>query len=129
MYKKEYEETKKMRIMAELKKELRPEFINRIDEIIVFHKLNDEEISQIIDIMLKQVITRLKEQKYEIELEPEVKELISKEGIDKNFGARPLRRTIQNLVEDKLAEEILDGKLKKGKKVKFTIKDGKLGQL
>ena len=122
---KEYEETKKD-VMAELKKELRPEFINRIDEIIVFHKLNDDEISQIIDIMLKEVENRLKEQKYEIELEPEVKELISKIGIDKNFGARPLRRTIQNIVEDKLAEEILDGNLQKGKLAKFTVKNDKI---
>lgn len=119
--KKEYEEIKK-EVMAELKKELRPEFINRIDEIIVFHKLNDNEIGQIIDIMLKEVVNRLKEQKYDIELEPEVKEMVAKEGIDKNFGARPLRRTIQNLVEDKLAEKILDGKLVKGKVNKITKK-------
>ena len=119
--KKEYEEIKK-EVMAELKKELRPEFINRIDEIIVFHKLNDNDINQIIDIMLKEVVNRLKEQKYEIEFEPDVKEMIAKEGIDKNFGARPLRRTIQNLVEDKLAEEILDGKLKKGKVNKITVR-------
>ena len=122
---KEYEETKK-EVMAELKKELRPEFINRIDEIIVFHKLNDKEIGQIIDIMLKEVVNRLKEQKYDIELEPEIKKMIAKEGIDKNFGARPLRRTIQNLVEDSIAEEILDGKLDKGKLTKFTVKDGKI---
>ena len=125
---KDYENTKK-EVMDILKKELRPEFINRIDEIIVFHKLNDNEISQIIDIMLKEVVNRLKEQKYEIELEKEVKELIAKEGIDKNFGARPLRRTIQNLVEDRLAEEILDGKLNKGKLAKFTVKDGKMRQV
>lgn len=117
--KKEYEEIKK-EVMAELKKELRPEFINRIDEIIVFHKLNDNDINQIIDIMLKEVVNRLKEQKYDVKFEPDVKELIAKEGIDKNFGARPLRRTIQNLVEDKLAEEILDGKLVKGKVNKIT---------
>ena len=125
---KEYENTKK-EVMDILKKELRPEFINRIDEIIVFHKLNDNEIEQIIDIMLKEVVNRLKEQKYQIELQPEVKELIAKEGIDKNFGARPLRRTIQNLVEDKLAEEILDNKLNKGKLAKFTVKDGKMRQV
>ena len=119
--KKEYEEIKK-EVMAELKKELRPEFINRIDEIIVFHKLNDTDINQIIDIMLKEVVNRLKEQKYDIEFEPDVKEMIAKEGIDKNFGARPLRRTIQNLVEDKLAEDILDGKLVKGKVNKITKK-------
>ncbi len=125
---KEYEETKK-EVMAELKKELRPEFINRIDEIIVFHKLNDAEIGKIIDIMLNEVVNRLKEQKYEVILESDVKELIAKEGIDKNFGARPLRRTIQNLVEDKLAEEILDGNLNKGKVAKFSVKDGKLKQI
>lgn len=119
--KKEYEEIKK-EVMAELKKELRPEFINRIDEIIVFHKLNDNDINQIIDIMLKEVVNRLKEQKYDVEFEPDVKEMIAKEGIDKNFGARPLRRTIQNLVEDKLAEEILDGKLAKDKVNKITKK-------
>ena len=123
--KKEYEEIKK-EVMAELKKELRPEFINRIDEIIVFHRLNDTDINQIIDIMLKEVVNRLKEQKYDIEFEPDVKEMVAKEGIDKNFGARPLRRTIQNLVEDKLAEDILDGKLVKGKVNKITKKQ--LGQ-
>lgn len=122
---KEYENTKK-EVMAELKRELKPEFINRIDEIIVFHKLNDEEISKIIDIMLEEVKTRLNTQKYEIEFEPQVKELISSKGIDKAFGARPLRRTIQNLVEDKLAESILDGKVKKGKLATIGVQDGNI---
>ena len=126
--KKEYDDIKK-EVMAELKKELRPEFINRIDEIIVFHKLNDNDINQIIDIMLKEVVNRLKEQKYDVKFEPDVKEMIAKEGIDKNFGARPLRRTIQNLVEDKLAEEILDGKLVKGKVNKITKRQLGLSQL
>ena len=122
---KEYEDTKK-EVMAELKRELKPEFINRIDEIIVFHKLNDDEISKIIDIMLEEVKTRLKAQKYEIEFEPQVKELIASKGIDKAFGARPLRRTIQNLVEDTLAENILDGTLQKEKLAKVTVKDGSI---
>ncbi len=122
---KEYEETKK-EVMDVLKKELRPEFINRIDEIIVFHKLNDDEISSIIDIMLKQVVERLKVQKIEIELDESVKKLIAEKGIDKNFGARPLRRTIQNLLEDRLAEEIIDGKLNKDKVTKIGVKDGKV---
>jgi len=123
--KKEYEETKK-EVMETLKKELRPEFINRIDEIIVFHKLTDNEINQIIDIMLKEVTNRLKAQKIKIEIEPEVKELIAKKGIDKNFGARPLRRTIQNVLEDTLAEEILDGKLKKNKLAKIGVEEEKI---
>ena len=123
--KKEYEETKKQ-VMEALKKELRPEFINRIDEIIVFHKLTDTEIGKIIDIMLNEVIKRLETQKIKIELEPEVKELIASKGIDKNFGARPLRRTIQSVLEDKLAGEILDVNLKKDKLSKIGVKDGKV---
>ncbi len=123
--KKEYEDIKK-EVMDALKKELRPEFINRIDEIIVFHKLTDNEISKIIDIMLKEVTTRLEAQKIKIELEPEVKELIASKGIDKNFGARPLRRTIQSVLEDRLAEEILDNNLQKGKTNKIGVKDGKV---
>ena len=112
---KEYENTKKD-VMAELKREFRPEFINRIDEIIVFHKLNDDEIKQIIELMLKQVKNRLKGQKINIKIEDSVKELIAKQGINKAFGARPLRRTIQSLVEDSLAEAILDSKERNGKK-------------
>lgn len=111
--KKEYETIKKD-VLAELKKEFRPEFINRVDEIIVFHKLEKEEIKQIIDIMLSQVIKRLKEQDISIEVDENVKELIAKKGIDTTYGARPLRRAIQSLVEDKLAEEILDNKIKSG---------------
>ena len=122
---KEYEQTKK-EVMEELKRELRPEFINRIDEIIVFHKLTDNEIDKIIDIMLKEVTKRLETQKIKIEIEPEVKELIAKKGIDKAFGARPLRRTIQSTLEDKLAEEILDGNLKKNKTTKIGVKDGEI---
>ena len=123
--KKDYENTKKD-VLAELKKEFRPELINRIDEIIVFHKLNNEEISQIIDIMLDKVKNRLKEQKIEIEIAPEVNQLIASKGIDKAFGARPLRRTIQSLVEDTLAEAILDGKLEKGKPARLCVQDEKI---
>ena len=119
---KDYEETKK-EVMQILKKELRPEFINRIDEIIVFHKLNDEEIRKIVDIMIAEVERRLKEQNIEIEVDDSVKDLIAKTGVDKAFGARPLRRTIQNLLEDKLAEEILDGNIQKNKVTKITTKD------
>ena len=119
---KDYEATKK-EVMAELKREFRPEFLNRIDEIIVFHKLNDDEIDKIIDIMLKEVKKRLSSQKYEIEFTPEVKKLISSKGIDKNFGARPLRRTIQNLIEDKIAEAILDGIVQKGKEAVVDVEN------
>jgi ATP-dependent Clp protease ATP-binding subunit ClpC len=101
-------------VMDELKNNFRPEFINRIDEIIVFHPLTREEISQIVDVMLKEVRNRLKEQEYELELTDEVHELLAKEGYNPSYGARPLRRAIQRLIEDPLAEEILAGVLKKG---------------
>ena len=122
---KEYEEIKK-NVMAELKKQLRPEFINRIDDIIVFHKLNDEEINSIIDLLLKNVEQRLVEQGLNIKIDKTVKELIAKKGVDKEFGARPLRRAIQNIVEDKLAEEILDGNIKPGVEAKLVAKDDKV---
>ena len=123
---KEYENTKKD-VMAELKKEFRPEFINRIDEVIVFHKLNDDEIKQIIELMLKQVQNRLKQQNINVKIDESVKELILKQGINKAFGARPLRRTIQNLVEDSLAEAILDTKSdSKEKEFVLEVEDEKV---
>ena len=112
---KEYEELKK-EVIKELKHELRPEFINRIDEIIVFHKLNKQDIENIAQIMLKQVEVRLQKQKYIVEIDDGVVKTIIEQGFDSNFGARPLRRTIQNLVEDRISEEILAGNLKKNKK-------------
>jgi len=121
---KEYENVKKD-VLAELKREFRPEFINRIDEIIVFHKLVQEEINQIIDIMLKQVQKRMEEQNIKIEIDESVKELISKKGIDTNYGARPLRRAIQSMLEDRIAESILDGVVKPGKIEKAVVKDDK----
>lgn len=122
---KEYEDTKK-EVMSELKKQFRPEFINRIDEIIVFHKLGQNEITQIIDIMLKRVQKRLQDQNYKIEIDQTAKDLIAKNGVDDNYGARPLRRAIQNLIEDKIAEAILDGKIKPNKPAKVTAQDDKI---
>ncbi|MCI9063671.1 MAG: hypothetical protein HFJ17_03620, partial [Clostridia bacterium] len=89
-------------------------------------KLNDEEIKSIIDIMLKQVQNRLKEQKISIDITSEVKDLIASKGIDKSFGARPLRRTIQNLVEDTLAEAILDGEIEQNKLATLKVEDEKV---
>ena len=120
--KQEYEDTKK-EVMAELKKQFRPEFINRIDDIIVFHKLEEKDIKQIIDIMLIQVKNRLETQNIKIDIDDSVKELIAKKGVDNNYGARPLRRAIQNMLEDKIAEAILDGKVKPGKKSIATVEN------
>ena len=122
---KEYETIKKD-VMGELKKQFRPEFINRIDEIIVFHKLNDEDIKQIIDIMLNQVTKRMAEKGYELEIDNSVKELIAKKGVDTNYGARPLKRAIQNILEDKIAEEILNGNIKPNKKAVIKAEDDKI---
>ena len=119
---KEYENIKK-EVMAELKKQFRPELINRIDDIIVFHKLDDNNIKKIINIMLEKVTKRLEEQHIKIEIDESVKELIAKKGVDNNYGARPLRRAIQNMLEDKIAEAILEGKIQKNKKAKATVEN------
>ena len=122
---KEYETIKKD-VMGELKKQFRPEFINRIDEIIVFHKLNNEDIRKIMDIMLNQLKNRLTEQEIDIEIDESVKQLLIEKGTDINYGARPLKRTIQNVLEDKIAEAMLDGKIKPGKVAKVIAKDGEV---
>ena len=115
----EYEKTR-ADVINELKKELRPEFLNRIDDIIVFHKLAEKDIKQIIEIMLDQVKNRVKEKGYILEFDESIKELIAIKGTNKSYGARPLKRTIQRFVEDKIAELILDGKIQKGKKETLT---------
>ena len=122
---KEYENIKKD-VMAELKKQFRPEFINRIDDIIVFHKLTDDDIGKIIEIMLKQVKERLSEQEYDVEIDKSVKDLVAKKGIDANYGARPLKRAIQSNVEDKIAEAILDGKIIPHKKAKIYAENDEI---
>ena len=122
---KEYENIKKD-VMGELKKQFRPEFINRIDEIIVFHKLTDKDIRKIIDIMLNQVIKRMNEKDINLEIDNSVKELIAKKGVDTNYGARPLKRSIQNILEDKIAEEILDGNIKPNIKTVIKAKEDKI---
>ena len=122
---KEYETIKKD-VMAELKKQFRPEFINRIDDIIVFHKLTNDDIGKIIEIMLKQVKNRLSEQEYDVEIDKSVKDLVAKKGIDANYGARPLKRAIQSSVEDKIAEAILDGKIIPHKKAKVYAENDEI---
>lgn len=102
----EYENTKKD-IMQELKREFRPEFINRIDEIIVFQKLQEEDLIQIVDLMLDKLLKRLENQGILIEIDKSVKEYIIKQENDKNYGARPLRRAVQNIVEDSITDAIL----------------------
>ena len=120
---KEYQDIKKD-VMGELKKEFKPEFLNRIDEIIVFHKLENEQIRKIVDIMLNNVAKLLKEQGIKLTVDDKAKDIVAKKGTDKSFGARPLKRAIQTMVEDKIAEAMLDGKIKKEAKV--TAKDDEI---
>lgn len=102
-----YENTKK-EITKELKKEFRPEFINRIDEIIVFHKLDDDDLNKILDLMINNLKARLETQGILIEIDDSVKEYIIKQNTDKNYGARPLRRAMQSVIEDNITDSILN---------------------
>lgn len=103
----DYENTKK-EIMQELKKEFRPEFINRIDEIIVFEKLEEDDLRKIIDLMIDKLKVRLEAQGILIDVAESVKDYIIKQGYDKSYGARPLRRAVQNVIEDRVTDAILD---------------------
>ncbi len=108
--KKDKYEKLKDTVMEEMKKSFRPEFLNRIDDIIVFAHLSQEEIRQIVDLMLKDLFKRLDERELKIEVGDDVKDYLAKEGYNEAYGARPLRRVIQKKIEDVLAEEILTGK-------------------
>jgi ATP-dependent Clp protease ATP-binding subunit ClpC len=121
-------EYKNMRshVMEELKRTFRPEFLNRVDELVVFHSLQKEELLKITEIMLKEVVNRLKEQGLGLQVDQSAIELIAKEGNDPTFGARPLRRAIQRLIEDELSEKILEGIFALGDEIKVTAEDGKL---
>jgi ATP-dependent Clp protease ATP-binding subunit ClpC len=104
----------KSRVQEELKQHFRPEFLNRVDDIIVFHQLEREEIFSIVDLMIAKVDERMKDRDMGLELRPAAKDLLSKRGYDPVLGARPLRRTIQREIEDSLSEKILFGELRPG---------------
>jgi ATP-dependent Clp protease ATP-binding subunit ClpC len=104
----------KAKVQDELKQHFRPEFLNRVDDIIVFHQLTEVEIIQIVDLMLNRVDTQLKNKDMGLELTAGAKSLLAKRGYDPVLGARPLRRTIQREIEDQLSEKILFQELKPG---------------
>jgi ATP-dependent Clp protease ATP-binding subunit ClpC len=104
----------KDRLLDELKKTFRPEFLNRIDGVVVFHALTKEQIRQIVDLMLSVVAKQLAERSIKLEVTEAAKDLIGDKGYDEVFGARPLRRVIQNLIEDKLSDSLLRGNLREG---------------
>ena len=111
----------KDRVMEEVKRLFKPEFLNRIDEMIVFHPLNKEHMKDIITIMMGSILKRAKEQMgLELVVTEDGKEFLIEKGYDEKYGARPLRRTIQSQMEDKLAEKILDGEVREGDLVEIS---------
>lgn len=114
----------KGKVMGELKRAFRPEFINRIDEIIVFHSLEKKHLTEIVSLMSDQLTKRLKEQDLSIELTDAAKAKVAAEGVDLEYGARPLRRAIQKHVEDRLSEELLRGNIHKGQHIVLDVEDG-----
>ncbi|MGC5327823.1 ATP-dependent Clp protease ATP-binding subunit [Brevibacillus sp. SYSU BS000544] len=122
---KKYQDMKD-KVMDELKRSFRPEFLNRIDEVIVFHSLEQEHIEQIVSLMTDELRKRLKEQSIDLALTEEAKKVLAKEGFDPAYGARPLRRAIQRNIEDRLSEELLKGTISRGDTVTIDAEEGKL---
>jgi len=113
-------------VMEEMKKAFRPEFLNRIDDIIVFSHLSKSEIREIVDLMLKDLFKRLEGQNFTIEVPDEVRDFLADEGYSEAYGARPLRRLIQKKIEDSLAEEILSGQYGPGDKIVLQVENKKI---
>ncbi|PTQ55934.1 MAG: ATP-dependent Clp protease, ATP-binding subunit ClpC [Candidatus Carbobacillus altaicus] len=119
-------EAMKDKVMQELKRAFRPEFLNRVDEIIVFHQLSEAHIKEIVSLMAEDIRRRVKEQDIDFELDDEVILSIAKEGFDPLYGARPIRRSLTRLVEDRLSEALLSGEIQKGDKVRFVMREGEI---
>ena len=113
-------------VRTELKAHFRPEFLNRVDDIILFHTLDEEQLSHIVEIQIERLSKRLAQQQLGIEVDRSAKKLLAKEGYDPQFGARPLKRTIQELLLDPLATKLLDGEFKSGDRIKVSARDGEL---
>lgn len=121
----DFKEAKKS-VMDAVKRHFRPEFLNRIDEMIVFHPLTEEDLKEIVTILMSDVTKRLKERDLQLEISPEAMQLLIKEGSDFTMGARPLKRAIQRLIEDPVSDLILKGDAKEGKIIKADAKDNDL---
>ena len=110
------------RVKAELKRQFRPEFLNRIDDIIIFHSLDEDQLAQIVEIQLKRLEKRLAQQQLTLDLEKSAKQLLARDGYDPQFGARPLKRTIQEKLLDPLSLRLIEGEFKPGDTIKVTAK-------
>ncbi len=122
----EQHEVMRSKAMEGLKRMFRPEFINRIDQVVVFRSLGKDELNQILDLLLKQVRARLSEQKIDLEISAEVRDLLLREGFDEAYGARPLRRTIQTYIDDALADAVLAGEIVSGQTAYLVLHDGQV---
>jgi ATP-dependent Clp protease ATP-binding subunit ClpC len=116
----------KDKVMEELKRSFRPEFLNRIDEVIVFHSLSREHVKAIVDLMIRRVEGQLKSKDLDIELTERAKGLLAEKGYDPALGARPLRRTIQRMIEDPLAEKLLYKEFTAGQTVIVDSRNGEI---
>jgi ATP-dependent Clp protease ATP-binding subunit ClpB len=122
---KEHEEMERL-VRTELRAHFRPEFLNRVDDIIIFRSLDEKQLAQIVEIQLQRLEKRLEQQQLTLEVDRSAKQLIAKEGFDPQFGARPLKRALQDLVLDPLATRLLVGEFKPGDRIKVKAQDGKL---
>jgi ATP-dependent Clp protease ATP-binding subunit ClpC len=116
----------KDKVMSRLRQTFRPEFLNRIDATIVFHSLTQEQIREIVDLEMRRVRDQLAEQDIILDIDVAAKDLLGERGYDHTYGARPLRRIIQNMIEDPLAEGLLTGRFLPGHTVRVTVEDGLL---
>jgi len=108
------------KVMGELKKHFRPEFLNRVDSTIIFHSLDEDELAQVVDIQLTRLEKRLAQQQLTLDVDKSARRLLAKEGYDPQFGARPLKRAVQEHLLDPLATKLLEGEFKPGDRVKVS---------
>jgi ATP-dependent Clp protease ATP-binding subunit ClpC len=118
------EELRKDTLKKELKKFFSPEFLNRIDDIVVFNSLNEEHVGKIVNIELQKLISRLNGMKYNITIDDSINKMICKVGFDEMYGARPIKRAIQDKIEDYISEEVLRGNIKENEKYLIKTDDG-----
>jgi ATP-dependent Clp protease ATP-binding subunit ClpB len=114
------------RVKMELRGQFRPEFLNRIDDIIIFHRLDEKQITRIVDIQIHRLERRLEQQHLKLTVDKAARALLAREGYDPQFGARPLKRTIQELVLDPLATKLLEGQFKPGDSIKITSQSNEI---
>ncbi len=120
------EEEMRRQVMEALRQEFKPEFLNRLDEIIIFHPLSEEEIKSIVDIQIRRIQERLAEKKLTLSLTDAAKEFLARAGYDPNYGARPLKRAIQHHILDPLSLKIIRGEFSEGDRIQVDEEDGKL---